>query len=113
MAATRRPGQRRGPWLIVWQVRWGTARQQELDHVWKIEARGPRQRRRSILVIARRANQFTPRHGAEPIGSLSGVNSWDGFGTVVSPNESSRVPTGPRFLRNVPCSLLQSTAGSA
>jgi len=22
MAATRRPGQRRGPWLIIWQVRW-------------------------------------------------------------------------------------------
>ena len=42
-----------------------------------------------------------------------GVNSWDGFGTVVSPNQSLRVLAGPRFLRNVPCSPLQSTAGSA
>src|ERR1700682_4974767 len=45
-------------------------------------------------------------HPTSPEHNLSvayhGVNSWDGFGAVVAPNQPPGVPTGPRFLRNVP-----------
>jgi hypothetical protein len=46
------PGERRRPRLVVAQADGGSSRQQELDHLWSVGARGPGQRRRAIIVVS-------------------------------------------------------------
>lgn len=45
------PRERRGPRLIVRELRWRTACEEEFHHLHRIGARSPRKRRRPVLVV--------------------------------------------------------------